>query len=49
MNLEKAIKHCIYNATSKQASWSRTNFSMCLLPSENVIEDMNEVKILEVN
>ena len=41
------MKHCKMNVTSKVAEWTKTNFSLCLLPSEDTLDDVEETIKIE--
>ncbi len=45
--LDNAIKHCRLNPNTSLPEWSKTNFSLCLLPEENPQEEL-ELNYLEV-
>ncbi|CAF0953379.1 unnamed protein product [Brachionus calyciflorus] len=43
----KATKHCYLN--DSRPVWTKTNFSQCLLPSQHLIEELGEKKIMEIH
>ena len=44
---EQVFKHCLLGPTNKP-NWSLTNFSFCLQPSDEFVENLEESTLIDV-
>jgi hypothetical protein len=47
--VDEAFKICLFNGSSNRPFWSLTNYTRCLQPSVEFVENLEESTIMEVD